>query len=72
MVSSVSYRRVSTLKCAGWVPHDGLFEWEWIAGLQIERKSLRSNSYLLIDILACHSRTLTDTSGSSSGHLWGP
>jgi hypothetical protein len=29
---------VSTLKCAGWVPQDGTFESERIAGLQIERK----------------------------------
>jgi hypothetical protein len=36
---------VSTLKCAGWIPHDGLFEWEWIASLEIERKSLRSNVF---------------------------
>jgi len=31
---------VSSLICAGWLPQDGTFESEWIAGLEIERKQI--------------------------------
>ncbi len=39
-VARVSVRRVVTLICAGWVPHDGVFGRNFSAGLEIERGPL--------------------------------
>ena len=56
----MSYRRVSSLICAGWLPQDGTFESEWAACLKDERHQLSSN-VIAHRSHAGHSQTLAVT-----------
>ena len=68
-VERVVSTRVSLI-FAGWLPQDGTFGSEWIAGLEIECYQLRCN-VIAHRTDAGHSQTLAETSVDSSGHLRG-